>query len=805
MSRDLLPGRCEKCPLKEAPIVKGFGPGDSLTIVGEAPGATEVARGQAFVGQAGILLRTVLRAAGIDPETVYFTNTCLCRPPGNKTPGIAQVRGCRTRLEEELALVSPSKLLAVGGVALTGVLRADRSVPITRWHGRGVWTEWGGRRVYTLATFHPAAVLRDAEYFRDFAADIQKWNEHSEVMPDVCPVIDIPATAASLARLLLGMENLPDVTIDLETTGQDPMVDRIVSCGIGNDDVGVIVNPFLLHVPMVKLLLKRFITQTYAGEFALWNAKFDVQFLDVYFGEFIRPHAIDGMLQHYVLDERPFSKFKSHGLKAQARINYDAEDYDFDFSQGLGAERLSALFEYQAKDLAYTSKLKRDQAERMSERAPESASLLSALLMPATWALAEMELHGVRIDRPYLEQLREKSIAAIEDKLLTLHNLAAKQGMKDFNPSSRPQLSTLIYKHWGLPKPHLVGKRALEMPKDTTAKDVLLQLSQQVADPEVKQGLLDILELRQLKKVLSTYINGILDKLSYDGRIRSDFRLLGTSTGRLSSADPNLQNIPLLMGNDIRNAFLPSKGCVWVSADYAQLELRVAAVIADDPDMQEVFKVGRDIHAEVASMIFKKPADQITKAERVMAKHIDFGIIYGRGAQSLVDGAELEYKDPNQEWWSVEEAELFLYRFLNGFPKLKAWMDATKASALKHQYITTPIGRRRRWPFIAPGTANAIGREAVNFPIQSTASDICLDAMIRLHDQLPKGAYVLFPIHDSINFEVREEILEPVLEQISRTMTSTTLLKTDVPFAVEIEVGPHWGATVKRKLELLPA
>lgn len=801
MSRDLLPSRCAKCPLKDSPVVQGYGPGDSLTVIGEAPGATEVARGRAFVGQAGILLRTVLKAAGIDPEEVYYTNACLCRPPGNKTPGIAQVRGCRPRLEEELALIAPSKILAVGGVALTAVLRADKAVPITRWHGRGVWTEWGGQRVYTLATYHPAAVLRDAEYFRDFAADIQKWFAHSEVMPDVAPVIDIPATVGSLIRCLRKLTDLPDVTIDLETTGDNPLVHRIVSFGIGNDDYGVIVNPVLLHVPMVRDILRLFTTETYAGEFALWNAKFDIQFVDVYFKQRVRPRAIDGMLQHYLLDERPLSKFKSHGLKAQARINYDAEDYDFDFSAGLGPERLQALYVYQAHDLAYTSKLKRDQAERMRERAPESASLLQNLLMPATWALAEMELHGVKIDRQYLEDLRERTENAIFLKTQMLQVAALEYGMENFNPNSQPQLSKLIYQHWALPKPHLVGKRAMEMPKDSTAKDILFGLSQQAVDPEVKQRLLDIIELRLRKKILATYIDGILEMLGKDNRLRSDFRLLGTSTGRLSSAGPNLQNIPLLMGPEIRDAFLPSPGCVWVSADYSQLELRVAAVIADDPDMQEVFRSGRDIHAEVAAMIFKKPIEQVTKAERVMAKHVDFGILYGRSAQSLVEGAELEYKDPNAEWWSIDEAELFLYRFLNGFPKVKAWMESIKALALKNQYITTPLGRRRRWPFIAPGTGNSVGREAVNFPIQSTASDICLDAMVRLHNELPRGAYVLFPIHDSINFEVKEEILEPVLKQIYQTMTGSTLLRTDVPFDVEIEVGPRWGLTEKWKLK----
>lgn len=809
MSRSLLPSRCAKCPLKDAPVVQGYGPGDGLVILGEAPGNTEVSRQQPFIGPAGRLLRVVLRQVGIDPdEEVYFTNAVLCHPPGNKTPGIAQVRCCRPRLEEELALIAPTKILSVGGTALTAVLRADKAVPITRWHGRGFWTEWGGnaptglpvgRMVYTLPTFHPAAVLRDSEYFRDFAADIVKWSEYSSPLPDLEVDVVVPATLGVATRCLFEMVDRRDLTIDIETTGDNPVTDRIVTIGIGNDDAGVLINPYLLRVPSMKKVLKQFMTETYGGEFGLWNAKFDIQFLDVYFNECIRPNAVDCMVMHYTLDERPFSKYKSHGLKTQSRIHYDAEDYDFDFSQGLGPERLQALYEYQAKDLGYTSKLKRDIRFAMDEQSPHLASLFYSLLMPATYTLAEMELHGVKIDVPYLEQLRVTTQARIDEKLASLQVLAAEHGMNDFNPNSQPQLSKLIYTHWKAPKPHLAGKRAMEMPEDSTAKDILFGLAQRATDPVIKQGLSDIVELRLLKKIMATYIDKILTLLGPDGRLRSDFKLLGTATGRLSSAAPNIQNIPLLMGPEIRNAFIPSPGCVWVAADYSQLELRVAAVIAGDEQMQEVFRTGRDIHTEVASMIFKKPPEAVTKAERVMAKHVDFGIIYGRSAQSLVEGAELEYKDPDAEWWSIDEAELFLYRFLNGFPKLKVWLETTKATALKQQYVESPLGRRRRWPFIGPGEANSVGREAANFPIQGTASDICLDSMIKLHDQLPRGAYVLFPIHDSINFEVREEILEPVLQQIYKTMTSSTLLKTDVPFDVEIEIGQKWGVTEKWK------
>ncbi len=198
MSRSQLPGRCKDCPIPEQPIVKGSGTADGPMILGEAPGAQEVVRGVPFVGQAGKVLRATLEACGISPDDVYITNSVICRPAGNATPTINHIECCSERLDKEVTLVQPTKILAVGSVALTSVLRASKSQPITKWRGRGFWTDWGkhpatsdsqqGKRIYTIATYHPAAILRDPELFRDFANDILKWSKNDH--PQVEPILD---------------------------------------------------------------------------------------------------------------------------------------------------------------------------------------------------------------------------------------------------------------------------------------------------------------------------------------------------------------------------------------------------------------------------------------------------------------------------------------------------------------------------------------------------------------------------------------------------------------------------------------
>lgn len=276
--------------------------------------------------------------------------------------------------------------------------------------------------------------------------------------------------------------------------------------------------------------------------------------------------------------------------------------------------------------------------------------------------------------------------------------------------------------------------------------------------------------------------------------------------------DPNLQNIPILSGTDIRQAIIAPPGWAFVEADYGQLELRVAAYYSQDPVMLQAFLDGLDIHREVAAWVFQKPPEEITFYERYMAKYIDFGIIYGRGPKSLVTGWEAEYmiNELGGKRWTIKQAEQIIDRLLSGWPGLKKWIDNQHKLVAKTKFVESATGRRRRFPLIQGNSIYAIQRKAVNTPIQGLASDIDLMAYVRLHfffkktwDELGPIAYVLFPVHDSIAFEVRIDQLEWAIKTIYSQMVQTPFPDFNVPLQVEIKAGERWGKTEEIPTEML--
>jgi DNA polymerase-1 len=765
----------------------------------------------------------------LDPEEVYYTNSILCRPPGNKFPGIAGLQCCHDRLVSEVELVNPSKILTVGGIGLTAALGESRIRPITRWRGRGFYTLWNGKPIYTVATYHPAAVLRDPDLFRDFTGDIQKFSAGWAAFPEPEIITTVPETEAQLLVALdehVALAGTGYLSCDLETTGVDYWKDDIISIGFGalvpgrtpySPPMGaslIVSSDLLGSARSLQAMREVYLGHTFPGTLAFHNTKFDLQFLNMLFQEFLRPPRItDSMHLHYCLDERPIGRFLVHGLKSMARVHYDHEDYDFNFDHyykqdDATKEKLKPqLYEYQGKDTYFTARLCVDLTEEVKQESEKFLPLVERLLMPATIAFTEIEMRGIKIDIPYLEALRTKVQTEIADKLKELQDTT---GNGKFNPQSHTQVRDLVYKTWGMAPAKVTGdvSGSRAKSKDTTNRTVLHAMSVTAKDPAVKKGLTDIVDFRQRVKVLKTYIDGILKRVEVDGRIHSDFRIIGTATGRISSSDPNLQNIPQLLGKEVRYAFIPSKGFTWVEADYAQLELRVAAAFSKDPQLTQTFKDGKDIHREVAAVMFSKPEDEVDDFDRDLAKRADFGILYGRTAKALVEGSEFEFLPPGKHWWTLQEAEIFLRKFLDGFPALRDYIELVKDQAIQKKYVESPpdVGipwiRRRRFPFIPAGygPVNGIKRQAFNAPIQGTASDICLTAVIDLHEFFrqvyPDDAFVLFSVHDAIYCEVATHRLKEILPRMERIMVDAgkkVISNTEVPFGIKLKAGPRWG------------
>lgn len=317
-------------------------------------------------------------------------------------------------------------------------------------------------------------------------------------------------------------------------------------------------------------------------------------------------------------------------------------------------------------------------------------------------------------------------------------------------------------------------------------------------------------------KILGTYVNGILERVDPDGRVRGDFGF-GTATGRTSCSNPNLQNIPDAshVGFDIRKAYIPADGCVLLEADYSQLELRVAGLFSQDQVLIDAYKAGADIHQEVALMLWNKPKSKITKYERYLAKCMNFGVIYGRGARSIATGPEMDnLVEMSGRSWSNKEIDAYFAKFKVGYKDLFVWMEEVKKDSLKKQYVESPTGHRRRFDLILDSERGHIERQTVNTPIQGFAAQMTTWAIVRLMQKLdPAVARVVFTVHDSIMVECLVAHVREVAAVIKDTMENDLpefvlmtmpalehspfqegdALQYNIPIVADVAVGPNWG------------
>jgi DNA polymerase-1 len=803
-------------------LVPGYGVRNAkLAIVGEAPGTQEVPAKRPFVGKAGQLLRSVLRAFDIDDENeVWWTNACLCHPPADATPKALAVVHCNSRLMDvELPWALPKKILSVGGTGLSAILRSTTLLPVTKYRGRGMLLQIGDQEVYSVPTYHPSAVLRDPDLFRDLTSDLDKLLNHTEPFHSFVECI-VPSTAKEASAYLTELAQASVLSCDLETTGLSPERDTLLSIGFcalekGRNPAGV--SLILPRDLLFKTPLRADVLRLLTGDgprLVFHNAKFDLKFLDKFYSQPIRPKQYwDTMLHHYSLDERPGGRYPVRGLKTLARTFYDAEDYAVEFWGPQGMKEMAQddwakLYEYQALDTYYTVRLYFDlhREAKKQEEGEISNRVMEELLLPATLAFKEIELSGTPIDRNYFRSLRddlEEELGTLEERLREL------AGNPSLNISSPAQTKDLIYNTWGLQATGRVWRGAAAHAKDRlryesnpgTDRGILLAMLKDLEEGSREyEGVQGIIDYRLKSKILQTYVLGVLDRVDSEGLLHPEYLLHGTATGRLSCQNPNLQNIPMMMGPVIRKGFKADPGCVFMEADFKQLELRIAAHLSQDEAMLRAFGEGRDIHGEVAVMLFHKRPEEITPQERYMAKCMNFGIVYGRGAKSLAEGFEMEELErQGGKRWTLDEAEQYQRRFLAGFPGLTQWMSRVKRSTVRDHYVETILGRRRRFPLIQGEARSAIERQAVNTPIQGTASDICLRALTMLHFQLPDGARILFSVHDSIDMQVRKDLVTKVGALVQKVTKEAIPFESRIPFPVDIKVGPSWGEAKEYK------
>ena len=418
------------------------------------------------------------------------------------------------------------------------------------------------------------------------------------------------------------------------------------------------------------------------------------------------------------------------------------------------------------------AKLKEELSEKIT--AAEQENLLYEIEFPLSLVLAEMEHIGFLVNRQALEEYGEKLDKAIKSRQQTIYEIAG----CEFNINSPKQLGEVLFEKMLLPAPKKT-KSGYSTDAETLEK---LRMYTPIVD--------EILEYRTVAKLKSTYADGLLSAIGEDGRLHTNFKQALTLTGRLSSADPNLQNIPIKTaeGREIRKVFIPEEGKVLIDADYSQIELRVMAAVSGDENMISTYKNGEDIHTSTASQVFGVSPENVTSELRKKAKAINFGIIYGISDFSLAGDMKVTKK----------EAGEYIAKYFEKYPDVDAYLKGVKAKAYDDGFVTTLYGRRRFIPELKSRIymQRMFGeRVAMNAPIQGTAADIIKIAMIRVHKALKDeglDAKLILQVHDELIIEASQKDAEKAKEILVREMENAASLA--VPLEVAAEIGENWDS-----------
>lgn len=771
---------CKSCGLwkKGCRIVGVSGSGDPQSrvwFVGEAPGRQEDRMGAPFVGPSGAVLEELLRCVGVDRERVYIDNVVRCRPPGNRDPSPKNMQLCSSYLLGLMQKYRPRAVVLLGGVALKLFVGQKG---ITKWRGKVL--TYAETETFLIPTYHPAAILRDIENTdrNGTPIPIKYRGEQSErdmrlaftlskAKPRIGSYEKVLVTSGDEAlRVIHECLAMDMVAVDIETTGLVARTDKIIGVSLCHDGkrAWYVPWPLLKSNEMATGALHDLLSEGALGveepvEIVMHNAKFDLRFLRRA-GLTKAGCQFDTMLAHHALDEN-----FGHGLKELAWLYTDLGGYEG--AQAIGYEvPPEEIYEYACTDAIVTWKLaslfhRKIETEGLSP-------LFYEIIMPMVEVVLGMEESGLPFHVPTAKRLKrsyEKKVAKAEAKV---HELAG----HEFNIASTKQLQKVLFEELGL-----VPSKLTRTKQASTDEDVLKGLKK--AHPIAKA----ILDYRKAKKILSTYVLSLLEK-HVEGVVYTDFLQHGTVTGRLSSRNPNLQNVP----DSCRSMFHAPKGWKFVEMDFAQAELRVVTHYTKDPVFVEAFEKGQDIHTRTAAEFYGLSMEEVTKKQRFLAKSINFGLLYGRGAKAIGEQCDM----------SEEKAEEAIAQYFQTYQATRQWMDDHIALAHKRGYVADPFGRKRR----LHATINAddewamreAERQALNSPIQHGAAAATYIGLLRIQVWLRENgmrSYLCLTVHDSAMLCCPEDEVERVQENAKRLMEAP-IPQLSIPMRVDIRVSDTW-------------
>lgn len=567
------------------------------------------------------------------------------------------------------------------------------------------------------------------------------------------------------------------LSFDTETTSTDAISAELVGLSFA-------VEPFkAFYVPVPEnreeaMKVLEIFRPVYESEHILkigQNVKYDLEVLANY-GIELKGEMFDTMIAHYLLQPE-----LRHNMDYMAEVYLNYQTIHIDKLIGPRGKNQKSMrdvppadvCEYASEDADITLQLYNALEPKLKES--DLYPLFRDIEMPLVRVLAEMEMNGVLIDT---NALKETSVAFTE-RMLELERKIYEEAGEEFNISSPRQVGDILFE-----KLKIVEKaKKTKTGQYVTSEEVLQQLKNKA--PIVS----NILAYRGLKKLLGTYVDALPKLINpRTGHIHTSFNQTVTATGRLSSSDPNLQNIPVRGedGKDIRRCFIPEPGCLFFSADYSQIELRVMAHLSNDANMIEAFREGHDIHTATAAKIYKESLDSVTRDQRTKAKRANFGIIYGITMFGLAQNLDIERS----------EAKQLIDGYFATYPQVQAYMEQSKEMARKNGYAETFLHRRRYLPDINSHNAtvrNFAERNAINAPIQGSAADIIKVAMVRIYNRFKRESIrskMILQVHDELNFSVLPEEKDLVERIVIEEMQNAYALR--VPLIADCGWGKNW-------------
>jgi len=828
---------CKNCPLAElrnCPPLSGQGNLSSKVIfIFDAPSAEDDATGKPFSGPAARKLDSVLAQFGIHRSQVYYTYATRCRANLRTAEGVRpahfeEIQSCSPYLEQEINEIHPNIIVPMGAEAISSVLNIKK-VKVGEVRGIEQYSERFKCKV--LPTLSIGSVLRNPSQEEVIAQDIRRAIESSKV-PEMTQankgnyiVIDTLEKLESFFERIMEQE---EVAVDLETTGFDWQKDKII-CSSFSWKVGTgVLLPVTkwVGIPHEKIVLKdkkvrrkgkeeikqvevveKWMEDTYApwwGEhqqyvmmkfrqimesdikFIAQNGKFDWKFL-LQMGWKVKPLAYDTLLMHYLLREtdKGGHNLEDMSLQYLGRGQHKKELDDWFKANKMGDDEKrnyarvpeTLLYSYGACDADVTLELKQVFLPRIEQEG--MADLLSKLVMPLDHTLTHMEFEGFQIDRKALNKAKEHYQTLLTEEEKGIKEEIAKVTSEEINLDSPKQLSKLLFETLKLPIIKMT--KSVTKPVPSTDEDVLNQLADK--HPICQK----IVEYRGLAKMLNTYVIGIEERLDDNAILHTKYHQPGTTTGRLSSTDPNFQNFPR-SEKLIKNMFIVKKGNVLIEADEGQNEFRWWGILSGDPQLVRDLNDGVDIHRFIAALANKIPQEQVDDTQRKKAKSIVFGLMFGEGVDDL----------SKKHGVTVEYAQTIKDTFFSRYPTAKQWRYEIVKFARKNLFVQSRFGRRRHLLAINnPDNKIAYKDEqaACNAPIQGSASDYVSNAanrvFLRLQEEGLHGKLRNL-VHDAIYVEVPKAEIRQTLQIMHEEMTRR-ILGIQVPLTVDAKIGVRWG------------